>query len=342
MDWTTRWMAAAIGSLLLASPIAGEELHSIATRFFEPLPTAMPGSERDTPEAVALGEALYFETALSANGSQSCNSCHNLRGGGAGVDLRPTSPGALGTLGTRNSPTTWNAGLQFAQFWDARADTLEEQARGPLLDPLEMALESEADALRRLDEAGYRPRFARAFPDDEDAFSFANLLAALGAFQRTLISEDRFDDYLRGDLDALSEQEKRGMKRFIWIGCNACHHGALLGGDQIAKLGIAQRYPNEEDTGRAEVTGEGKDRFFFKVPPLRNVGLTPPYFHDGASATLERTVADTALHQLGITLSDEDTADISAFLRTMDNRRPWVPAEEEADSVDQLGAQRVP
>ena len=313
---------------LSAQRAAADELLEIARNFFAPLPAAMPGSEADTPEAIALGRDLYFETALSVNGTQSCNHCHDLTNGGAGVDLRPTSPGALGTLGTRNSPTTWNAGLQFAQFWDARADTLEEQARSPILNPLEMALPSEAEALRRLDEAGYRPRFEAAFPDAEEPFSFPMLLSALAAFQRTLISEDRFDDYLRGDVDALTEPEKRGLKRFIWIGCNGCHNGALLGGDSLTKLGVAQRYPNTEDTGRAEVTGEGKDRFFFKVPPLRNVGLTPPYFHDGASPTLERTVADTALHQLGVPLSEADVADISAFLRTMDNRKPWGAASE--------------
>ena len=300
---------------------AADDTHRLALTFFRPLPDMMPGSEGDTPAQIALGQQPYFETALSANRSQSCNSCHNLRSGGAGVDHRPTSPGALGVQGRRNSPTTWNAGLQFAQFWDARVDTLEAQARSPLLNPDEMALASEAQALERLDDAGYRAQFSEAFPGEVEAFRFTNLLRALGAFQRTLISADRFDAYLRGDLSALSQLEKTGMTRFVQIGCNGCHSGALLGGDSVMKLGTAHRYPNEADQGRAEVTGDSAHRFFFKVPPLRNVGLTGPYFHDGSTATLEESVRATAWHQLSLRLSDEDVAAISAFLRTKNNTR---------------------
>jgi len=257
----------------------------------------MPGAENDTAQQIALGRALYFETGLSANNNQSCNSCHNLANSGNGVDHLPTSVGSLGKLGVRNSPTTWNAGLQFAQFWDGRVTTLEEQARSPLLNPDEMALSGEADALQRLEALGYRDRFDSAFPDQAESLAFDNILNALAAFQRTLITKDRFDVYLKGDQSALTNNEKRGLKRFIWIGCNAC-------------------------PGRAQVTGKSGDRFFFKVPPLRNTGQTGPYFHDGASKTLEETVKGTAWHQLSVELSDEDVDDISAFLRTMNNLRP--------------------
>jgi len=317
-----RLLYTAFFALLVVEQIhADDELNDIAKRFFSPLPVSMPGSEQDTPAMIELGQALYFETALSVNGKQSCNSCHNLNDGGAGVDQLATSPGALGSPGTRNSPTTWNAGLQFAQFWDARAQTLEEQAQSPILNPIEMALPSKEEALRRLDKAGYRSKFEAVFQQQNDPFSFDKLLIALAAFQRTLITEDRFDDYLRGNLDALTIQEKRGLKRFIWIGCNACHNGPLLGGNSIMRLGIASQYPNKSDKGRAQVTGKSTDNFLFKVPPLRNIGLTAPYFHDGATATLEQAVFDTALLQLGLKISDQDVNDISAFLRTLNNRK---------------------
>ena len=298
---------------------ASDDIHALAINFFSPLPSFMPDSEDDTAEQIALGKALYFETALSANHSQSCNSCHDLTTSGA--DPRSTSPGALGIPGKRNSPTTWNAGLQFRQFWDGRASDLKEQAAKPLLNPDEMALASESQAVQRLTEAGYATQFESAYPNSETPLSFNHITHALAAFQRTLISKDRFDDYLRGDESALTAQEKRGLKRFIVIGCNGCHNGPLLGGQEFMKLGIAHPYPNPEDEGRAGVTGKRSDRFYFKVPPLRNVGQTAPYFHDGAGPTLPRAVFDTAWHQLGIRLNDDDIADITAFLHTLDNQR---------------------
>lgn len=301
---------------------ADDELLDVARRYFEPLPESMPGSEKDTSEQIELGAALYFETALSINNTQSCNTCHLLDGAGAGTDGLSTSPGATGEKGRRNSPTTWNAGLQFLQFWDGRAATLEEQARSPILNSQEMGLQTEAQALQRLVAAGYEEKFRTAYPDQPQPLVFGNILNALGAFQRTLITEDRFDEYLRGDKEVLSTQELRGLKTFVWTGCNACHNGPLLGGNSIMKLGVAKPYPNRDDKGRAEITGRVSDSYFFKVPPLRNVGLTGPYFHDGAVATLEQTVFGTALHQLGVELSDEDVADVSAFLRTLNNRRP--------------------
>ncbi len=317
------WKLTALIVLCCFAPqgAGADEVFRLAKIFFAPLPAQMPGGERDTAAQVALGQALYFETALSANHSQSCNSCHELRGDASGADPRPTSPGALGKQGRRNSPTVWNAGLQFRQFWDGRAESLQAQAASPLLSVDEMALESEAQAVQRLLEAGYSRRFAAAYPESEAPVSFANLTHSLAAFQRTLISEDRLDVYLRGDQQALNGQEKRGLKRFVEIGCNGCHNGALLGGQEFMKLGIAHLYPNKDDEGRAEVTGNTAHRFYFKVPPLRNVGLTAPYFHDGAGQTLERAVFDTAWHQLGFKLSEADVNDISAFLRSMNNRK---------------------
>lgn len=302
-----------------------KDLHGIASRYFERLPGSMPGSHEDTPAKIQLGERLYFETALSFNRSQSCNTCHNLLNGGAGTDNRSTSPGAGGNNGTRNSPSTWNAGLQFAQFWDARVATLEQQAEHPILNPAEMGLETKSQAIERLRALDYQQLFAQAYPQHEEPLNFPNLVAALASFQRTLISQDRFDTYLGGDLNALSPLEQRGLQLFIWTGCNGCHNGPLLGGDSIMKLGVVHPYPNGQDTGRAQVTGERGKRFFFKVPPLRNVGLTAPYFHDGAVSRLEQAVSDTAWHQLGVRMSSEDAGAISAFLRSLDNLRAFTP-----------------
>ncbi|MFK7865364.1 MAG: cytochrome-c peroxidase [Pseudohongiellaceae bacterium] len=300
---------------------ADEELLSAARNFFEPLPKAMPNIENDSQLIIALGQDLFFETALSANNEQSCNSCHNLDKTGSGADETATSIGALGKTGTRNSPTVWNAGLQFALFWDARAATLEEQARGPLLNPQEMALPSENAALEQLENEGYQARFELAFANTPTPFNFDNLLFALAAFQRTLISKDRFDEFLLGDMEALADIEKRGLQRFMELGCNGCHNGPLLGGDSLMKLGIAKPYPNQEDKGRAMVTGKGIDNFRFKVPTLRNIGQTAPYFHDGRGLTLKSAVFYAARFQLGVDLAAKDVDAITAFLRSLDNQK---------------------
>jgi cytochrome c peroxidase len=280
----------------------------------------MPESENDTPEIIALGKALYFETALSINDTQSCNSCHNILNNDGGVDHLKTSPGALGELGRRNSPSTWNAGFQFVQFWDGRAQNLTEQAKSPLLNPIEMALPSEEFAVNKLIQAGYLEQFASAFPKGDTPLQFNNILKALAAFQRTLVTHDRFDDFLAGDDNALTPKEKNGFRTFVNTGCNACHNGPLMGGELMMKMGLVNAYPNKEDKGRAEVTGNSADNYLFKVPPLRNVAKTAPYFHDGEGATLEQAVLDTGWHQLGIKFSDKQVDDISAFLRALNNK----------------------
>ncbi|MGF1865992.1 c-type cytochrome [Enterovibrio norvegicus] len=300
---------------------ATEPLQTLANTLFGPLPETMPGSEFDTPERIALGKALYFETALSAVDNQSCNTCHNLLDGGSGAEPLSVSVGALGKLGTRNSLTTWNAGFQFAQFWDGRAKDLAEQARGPITNPIEMGLSSEEEAIDKLKDKGYQDAFAAAFPDADDALTFDHLTESLAAFQRTLVTEDRFDMYLAGDITALNAQEKRGLERFISTGCNACHNGPLLGGELFMKMGLVKPYPNKIDKGRAHVTGSSADNFMFKVPTLRNVAQTAPYFHDGAVFNLDQAVRDTAWHQLGVKLSEEDVKDISAFFASLDNTK---------------------
>ncbi|MCL4130388.1 UNVERIFIED_CONTAM: hypothetical protein GTU68_036520 [Idotea baltica] len=291
----------------------------LANRFFAPLPAVMPDSENDSVAKIALGKALYFETALSYNRSQSCNSCHRLTEGGAGVDNLKTSLGALGHRGERNSPTTYNAGLQFAQFWDGRAKNLLEQGKGPIFNQSEMAMSSENQVVNRLVEQRYLNQFEHAFPGQAAPLKMDNILEALAAFQRTLITRDRFDVYLKGDAAALSAPEKQGLMMFISKGCNACHTGALLGGQLFMKMGIVHAYPNIVDKGRGKITGNPADNFIFKVPSLRNVAQTAPYFHDGKAETLEEAIIQTAWHQLGTKLTPQEVEDIRLFLLSLNN-----------------------
>lgn len=303
--------------------VSQEDLRKRATIMFGQLSRAMPGAEKDTIDQIRLGERLYFETTLSANRTQSCNSCHNLLDGGAGVDGLKTSIGALGSAGKRNAPSTWNAGFQFAQNWDASADTLAEQAKSPILNPLEMALASKKLATKRLSRAGYKKAFKQAFPSSSPSLSFENITRALAAFQRTLVTDDRFNHFLAGDDEALNEQEKRGLKGILNKGCTVCHSSPLMGGQFVIKMGLVNAYPNTEDKGLGEISGRPSDDFLFKVPSLRNTAQTAPFFHDGAGEDLEQAVFDTGWHQLGIKLDDKEVADMSAFLRALDNVAPY-------------------
>lgn len=304
---------------------ADDNLRTLATSVFGQLPERMPGDENDTKARIDLGQALFFETALSVNYTQSCNSCHNLEGNGSGTDNLRVSIGALGHEGVRNSPTVWNAGFQFAQFWDGRAVDLKAQAQSPILNENEMALPSKEEAVKRLGQLEkYQILFQAAFPDNSTPIKFDHITEALAAFQRTLITKDRFDAFLAGDDAALNEQEKKGLYTFIKSGCNGCHNGPLMGGKLFMKMGLVNPYPNKIDKGRAEVTGKRRHNFLFKVPTLRNVAQTAPYFHDGAVFDLGKAVLDTGWHQLGIRFTEEETMDIVAFLNSLDNTRPVV------------------
>lgn len=305
-----------------------QALRKSALSIIGTIPATMPGSANDTEAMVALGEKLYFETNLSANRTQSCNSCHNILNNSHGVDGLSTSTGALGIQGRRNAPTTWNAGFQISQNWDASAKSLAEQAMGPLLDKKEMALSSEKQAVRRLKKAGYKKMFEAVFPTDDKPLNFINITKALAAFQRTLITQDRFDEFMAGDNSALSPLEKEGFLTLRKNGCTSCHSGPLMGGQFVMKLGVVNPYENTQDKGLAEVTGREDHNFLFKVPTLRNVGNTGPYFHDGAVNDLEEVVFLTGWHQLGIELSDRDVAAITAFLQSLDNKKPYKPAAQ--------------
>ncbi|WP_411821961.1 cytochrome-c peroxidase [Leptospira sp. 'Mane'] len=297
-----------------------KELQAKAKQIIGALPAKMPGSDKDTADLVSLGKKLYFEKKLSQNNTQSCNSCHNIEGKGAGVDNLPTSPGAFGKNGDRNSPTVLNAGFHFVQFWDGRAADLKAQAKGPILNPVEMAMPSEEEVLKRLNaDSEYPGLFAKAFPNEKIAVTYDNLAEAIAAFERTLSTPARFDDFINGDYSALNQEEQDGLYLFISSGCTSCHAGSALGGNSFRKLGQVNPY-DTTDFGRFAVTKKAEDKHFFKVPSLRNVSLTAPYFHDGKVATLEDAVKKMAYHQLGQNLSDVDTAKIVKFLGTLSDK----------------------
>ena len=295
---------------------------------FKPLPdlAEMQKVRPFTEEQVKLGQQLWYETRLSKGNTVSCNSCHNLAT--AGMDNMPTSAGHKSQFGARNSPTALNAALLGSQFWDGRAADVEEQAGGPLLNPVEMANATEADAAAKI--AGipeYQEKFKAAFPED-GAVSFKNITAALGAFERTLLTPTRWDDYLKGNVSALSEQERKGVRAFMDNGCMSCHSGVNLGGTMFQKFGLVDgpywKHIDDpkHDKGRADVTKKAEDEFFFRVPGLRNVERTYPYFHNGSVWELDKAVNIMAKAQLGKTLAPEDTENIVAFLKALSGNVP--------------------
>jgi cytochrome c peroxidase len=288
--------------------------------FITPLPDKMPGAEQDSAALVALGRKLYLDKRLSANNSQSCNSCHNVEGKGGGVDNQPTSPGAFGKRGGRNSPTVLNAGLQLAQFWDGRAADLAAQAKGPVLNPIEMAMPSEVEVVKKLGTAkDYPQMFDKAFTGTGSKITYDNIARAIAAFERTLITRDRFDDLIKGDDKALTALELKGADLFLKTGCTTCHTGPLIGGNMYMKVGLVNPYETA-DLGRFDVTKDNDDKFKFKVPTLRNIALTAPYFHDGKIGTLPEAVKKMAWLQLGKELKDDELKAIVAFLGSLTDK----------------------
>ena len=282
--------------------------------FFEPLPASII-DEKKNAALIALGKKLYLDPRLSANDTISCNSCHQLDN--FGVDSQPTSPGHEGKRGGRNSPTTFNAALHIAQFWDGRAKDVEEQALGPILNPIEMGMPKDVDVvdkLRKIDE--YKTMFAEAFKGEKDPILYANIGKAIGAFERTLLTPSRFDDFLKGDENALNDTEKRGLQKFISMGCANCHNGVAIGGNSYKKIGLVVPYETK-DLGRFEITGLETDKKVFKVPRRRNIDKTGPYFHYGSVATLEEAIEEMAEHQLGQKVGPGFVGDVKAFLESL-------------------------
>ena len=282
-----------------------------------PLP-ALPSL---APGKVALGKQLFHEPKLSHDNSLSCASCHDLQRGG--VDHRRVSVGIKGQLGSVNAPTVFNASLNIAQFWDGRAKTLEEQAAGPIQNPIEMG-STWPEVLKKLKaDQAYQQAFQHVYPDGITA---ANVTDALATFEHSLLTHGaRFDRYLMGDKQAMTALEMEGYRRFVDHGCASCHQGAGVGGNMFQHFGIMEDYFKDRpstaaDLGRFNVTHLEEDRHVFKVPSLRNVALTAPYFHDGSVDTLEKAIHIMGRYQLGMELSSEDTHSIAAFLRTLTGR----------------------
>lgn len=294
----------------------------------QPLPAAKPGN----PATVELGKMLFFDPRLSKSGFISCNSCHNLSMGGS--DNLKSSIGHGWQKGPINSPTVLNSRFNLAQFWDGRAKDLKEQAGGPIANPGEMAFSHvhAVDTLKTI--PGYVSAFQKAFGTPE--VSIDRITQAIAAFEDTLVTPDsRFDKWLKGDKKALNAQELAGYKLFKDSGCVACHNGPAVGGNSFQKMGVVAEYKASSPAeGRVGVTGKEADRFNFKVPTLRNVELTYPYFHDGAAATLPEAVDTMGRLQLGKKFTADENASIVAFLRTLTGKQPSFALPQLPPSAD--------
>jgi len=305
--------AVALSAVALSAPAhaAGPDPRAL----FQPLKA--PAAPKGVEEAKALlGQQLFHDKRLSKNHDISCDSCHTLTR--HGVDGEPTSLGHRGQRGGRNSPTVLNAAGHIAQFWDGRAPDVEAQAKGPVLNPVEMAMPSEEVVLATLRSMPeYVSAFKRAFPSAADPVTYDNFGAAVGAFERQLVTPGRFDAFLAGNDAALSAAEREGLDLFVSVGCAGCHSGALLGGGMYQKVGLVKPWPRQGDQGRFALTGQEADKMVFKVPSLRNIERTAPYFHDGQTATLEEAVRLMAEHQLGRALEAPQVSALVTFLKAL-------------------------
>jgi len=328
--WSGRILVA-IGVLICAGNAVAE---------WQPLPEEplSPDHNPTTEAKVELGKKLFFDPRLSKTGTVSCNSCHNVMEGGD--DGRPTSMGVDGRIGPRNAPTVWNAAYNSTQFWDERADSLEDQAKGPMLAHPEMGMPSHEEVIKRLAQVpDYVAEFRKVFGGD-DPVTIDNAVKAIGAFERTLVTPNSpYDRYVKWDKDAFTEQQVRGMETFAEVGCTSCHSGPAFNGPQMNEPDgtiLSQKFPvftNNSyvkkydlmaDKGRAAVTGKQADEHMFKVPTLRNIELTAPYFHNGAVDTLPEAVRVMAKTQLDKDLSEQQTADLVAFLKSLTGQFPAI------------------
>ncbi|XOZ34772.1 cytochrome-c peroxidase [Halomonadaceae bacterium KBTZ08] len=313
-------LIALLGCLAVAGPVQASDGYADYRERFEPLPAMPPIPENNslTPEKVELGKMLFFEPRISSSGVISCATCHNPALGW--TDRIPRATGHRGQVGKRNTPTVLNAGFFEDQFWDGRADDLEEQALGPIEADVEMAmdLDKAIDRLSSFDV--YLRLFDEAFPG-EKPINADNVAKAIASFERTLNTPNsRFDRYLRGDLQALSEKEKKGMKTFVDAGCVACHQGPALTDSNYHRFEV----PGSTDKGRFVVTGKESDKFKFKTPTLRNVAVTYPYFNNGSVEELDKAIELMADQMLNRELSDEKVEQIEAFLHTLTGEMPEV------------------
>lgn len=302
-------------SALVAGPL-------VANEPVQPIPLLA----REDPGKLALGRRLFNDQRLSGDESVACASCHDLKGGGA--DARGQSIGVGGQVVPLNTPTVFNSSFNHRQYWDARAADLPNQVISAVMDPLLMGATWSVVIDKLAADADYRQEFARLYPGE--GLNAITVADALAAYERTLVTPDSaFDRWLRGETAAISEEAKQGYSRFKELGCVACHQGVNLGGNMISGLGVLGDYfadrgrvEQKGDLGRFNVTGREEDRHMFKVPGLRNVAKTAPYFHDGAVATLDEAVELMARYQLGIRLPQADQKAIIAFLKTLDGKLP--------------------
>lgn len=304
---------------------------------FEPLPEKVPAPADNpmTPAKIELGKQLFFDPRLSVDGTVSCNSCHNVMG--SGTDNRPVSAGVDGKRGGRSAPTVWNAAFLTAQFWDGRAATLEDQAKGPILNPVEMGMPSAQMAVERIKAIPeYRNQFAKVFGGD-DPVNYDNIAKAIATYERVLITPNSpFDRYIKGDKKALDAPAQRGMNLVQNLGCTGCHTGPNFAGPATLHSGegffqkfpmvagsiYEKKYDLTGDTGRHETTKQEADKNMWRVPTWRNVALTAPYFHNGSVATLDEAVRVMAKTQLDQELSEAQVADIVAFLNSLTGEFP--------------------
>ena len=318
------FMAGAAGTGALA-----DRLRDQVKGLFEPIPEAppaLPGNPA-TPEKVTLGKMLYFDPRLSESHNISCGTCHIIGMGGA--DGRPTSIGHNWQRGGRNAPTVLNAVFNKAQFWDGRASDLKEQAGGPIVNPIEMGMTKERALEQLKGIPGYVDAFKKAFPGEADPIVYDNIGKAIAVFEATLITPDApFDRWLKGDDKALTDDQKQGLKIFVDNGCSACHNGINVGGGMYAPFGVAQKpgweFLPPDDRGRFTVTKTVSDDYVFKVPTLRNIELTAPYFHSGHAWDLKQAVAVMGQSQLGQQLSEADIEKVTDFLKSLTGRQPDV------------------
>jgi cytochrome c peroxidase len=272
------------------------------------------------PALVELGKKLYFDPRLSKSGFISCNSCHNLSMGG--TDNIKTSIGHNWNEGPINAPTVLNSSLNLAQFWDGRAANLQAQAGGPIANPGEMGFTHTLAITVLQSIPGYVAEFRKAF--GSETVDIEKVTKAIAAFEETLVTPNsRFDKWLKGDKKALSKNEQEGYQLFKDTGCVACHNGPAVGGNSFQKMGQVEAYKASSPAeGRSAVTGKDADRFSFKVPTLRNVEMTYPYFHDGAANTLPEAVDTMARIQLGKKFTPDENARVVAFLKTLTGDQP--------------------
>jgi cytochrome c peroxidase len=325
-------------NLLLALCITGLASAAFALPF-EPLPAKppIPANNPQSPAKIELGKKLYFDPRISKPGTISCNSCHNVMLGGD--DSRPNSVGHKGQTGARSAPTVWNSAFLSVQFWDGRAKSLEEQAKGPLTNPIEMGMESHDVVLFRIRQVpGYITEFRKVFTGIKNGndITIDMVAKAIASYERTLISGDSpFDLYMRGKKSALSPAALRGMKTVQDVGCTGCHMGVNFAGPPMPEgTGFYQKFPmfpgSEydqkydllKDQGRFEVTNAEQERNFWRVPTWRNIALTAPYFHNGAVKTLKEAVRVMGKTQLNKDLKDDQVSDIVAFLESLTGKFP--------------------